>query len=188
MFPSVSPVFFQIGTVTYQHRLRFRWRGFMYEFLPLIRKARTRCDLCRALHDFARLRLTSQCLPAGNYGWRKCIQRGCLKNTSSVSFKVSGILVKQPPVCLQYLVFPAVAVVHFLHQAYPCIAQRSSDQLYDVEAVDDDPGIQVDNYGFHRSSFPVRVAVHEVLPDCLRQSVFKNSHDVMTSFSVVADE
>ena len=86
LFPSVSPVFFQIGTVTYQHRLRFRWRGFMYEFLPLIRKARTRCDLCRALHDFARLRLTSQFLPAGNYGWRKCIQRGCLKNTSSVSF------------------------------------------------------------------------------------------------------
>ena len=86
LFPSVSPVFFQIGTVKYKHRLRFRWRGFMYEFLPLIRKARTRCDLCRALHDFARLRLTSQCLPAGNYGWRKCIQRGCLKNTSSVSF------------------------------------------------------------------------------------------------------
>ena len=26
-------------------------------------------------------------------------------------------------------------------------------------------GIHVDNYGFHRSSFPV----HEVLPDCLRQ-------------------
>ena len=45
LFPSVSPVFFQIGTVTYQHRLRFRWRGFMYEFLPLIRKARARCDL-----------------------------------------------------------------------------------------------------------------------------------------------
>ena len=45
LFPSISPVFFQIGTVTYQHRLRFRWRGFMYEFLPLIRKARTRCDL-----------------------------------------------------------------------------------------------------------------------------------------------
>ncbi|KRM82598.1 hypothetical protein FC25_GL000584 [Ligilactobacillus ruminis DSM 20403 = NBRC 102161] len=45
LFPSVSSVFFQIGTVTYQHRLRFRWRGFMYEFLPLIRKARTRCDL-----------------------------------------------------------------------------------------------------------------------------------------------
>ena len=45
LFPSVSPVFFQIVTVTYQHRLRFRWRGFMYEFLPLIRKARTRCDL-----------------------------------------------------------------------------------------------------------------------------------------------
>ncbi|MBD8998712.1 MAG: hypothetical protein EGQ92_00410 [Lactobacillus ruminis] len=38
LFPSVSPVFFQIGTVTYQHRLRFRWRGFMYEFLSLIRK------------------------------------------------------------------------------------------------------------------------------------------------------
>ena len=34
----------------------------------------------------------------------------------------------------------------------------------------------------------VRVAVHEVLPDCLRQSVFKNSHDVMTSFSFAADE
>ena len=45
LFPSVSPVFFQIGTFTYQHRLRFRWRRFMYEFLPLIRKARTRCDL-----------------------------------------------------------------------------------------------------------------------------------------------
>ena len=30
---------------TYQHRLRFRWRRFMYEFLPSIRKARTRCDL-----------------------------------------------------------------------------------------------------------------------------------------------
>ena len=45
LFPSVSPVFFQIGTVTYQHRLRFRWRRFMYEFLLLIRKARTRCDL-----------------------------------------------------------------------------------------------------------------------------------------------
>ena len=44
-------------------------------------------------------------------------------------------------------------------------------------------GIQVDNYGFHRSSFPVRVAVHEVLPDCLRQSVFKNSHDVIPSAS-----
>ena len=125
LFPSVSPVFFQIGTVTYQHRLRFRWRGFMYEFLPLIRKARTRCDLtgfhlaarsaqvlslgrlacwrssrpgarglsawfhtlsCRTLHDFARFAVASQCLPAGNYGWRKCIQRGCFKNTSSVSF------------------------------------------------------------------------------------------------------
>ena len=48
---------------------------------------------------------------------------------------------KQTPVCLQYLVFPAVAVVHLLHQAYPCIALRSSDRLYDVEAVDDDPGI-----------------------------------------------
>ena len=83
---------------------------------------------------------------------------------------------KQPPVCFQYLVFLAVAVVQLLHP------QRSSDQRYDVEAVDDDPGIrkqcldeldvlgiQVDNYGFHRSSFPVRVAVHEVLPDCLRQ-------------------
>ena len=60
LFPSVSPVFFQIGTVTYQHRLRFRWRGFMYEFLPLIRKARTRCDLCRALHDFANQRWMSR--------------------------------------------------------------------------------------------------------------------------------
>ena len=45
LFPSGSPAFFQIGTVTYQHRLHFRWRGFMDEFLPLIRKARTRCDL-----------------------------------------------------------------------------------------------------------------------------------------------
>ena len=45
---------------------------------PLIRKARTHCDLCRALHDFARLRLTSQCLPAGNYGWRVWTQRGWL--------------------------------------------------------------------------------------------------------------
>ena len=39
LFPSVSPALFQIGIVTYQHRLRFRWRGFMDEFLPLIRKA-----------------------------------------------------------------------------------------------------------------------------------------------------
>ena len=45
---------------------------------PLIRKARMRCDLCRALHDFARLRLTLQCLPAGNYGWRVWTQRGWL--------------------------------------------------------------------------------------------------------------
>ena len=44
LFPSVSPVFFQIGTVTYQHRLRFRWRGFMYEFLPLIRSAFELCE------------------------------------------------------------------------------------------------------------------------------------------------
>ena len=36
---------FQIDTVAYQHRLRFHRLGFMYEFLPLIRKARTRCDL-----------------------------------------------------------------------------------------------------------------------------------------------
>ena len=118
-FPSVSPVFFQIGTVTYQHRLCFRWRRFMYEFLPLIRKARTRCDLTgfhlaarsarvlslgrlacwrsRAKRSVPHLVLShaprlcpvavaSQFLPAGNYGWRKCIQRGCLKNTSSVSF------------------------------------------------------------------------------------------------------
>ena len=40
LFPSASPAFFQIGTITYQHRLRFRRRGFMYEFLPLIRKDR----------------------------------------------------------------------------------------------------------------------------------------------------
>ncbi len=202
MFPSVSPVFFQIGTVTYQHRLRFRWRGFMYEFLPLIRKARTRCDLtgfhlaarsarvlslgrlacwrssrpgarglsarfhtlsCRTLHDFARLRLHHNSYPpettAGGSVFREAVSKTLPASASD---------------------------------------QRSSDQLYDVEAVDDDPGIrkqcldvlgiQVDNYGFHRSSFPVRVAVHEVLPDCLRQSVFKNSHDVMTSFSVAADE
>ena len=44
LFPSVSAVFFQIGTVTYQHRLRFRWRGFMYEFLPLIRSAFELCE------------------------------------------------------------------------------------------------------------------------------------------------
>ena len=44
LFPSVSPVFFQIGTVTYQHRLRFRWRRFMYEFLPLIRSAFELCE------------------------------------------------------------------------------------------------------------------------------------------------
>ena len=44
LFPSISPVFFQIGTVTYQHRLRFRWRGFMYEFLPLIRSAFELCE------------------------------------------------------------------------------------------------------------------------------------------------
>ncbi|WDC82012.1 hypothetical protein PSR59_10360 [Ligilactobacillus ruminis] len=31
---------FQIGTVEYQHRLRFRWLEFMYEFLPLIRNVR----------------------------------------------------------------------------------------------------------------------------------------------------
>ena len=125
LFPSVSPVFFQIGTVTYQHRLCFRWRRFMYEFLPLIRKARTRCDLTgfhlaarsaqvlslgrlacwRSSRPGARglsarfhtlslsraprlcpVAVASQCLPAGNYGWRKCIQRGCLQNTSSVSF------------------------------------------------------------------------------------------------------
>ncbi|MSB30172.1 hypothetical protein GKC98_06355 [Lactobacillus ruminis] len=44
LFPSVSPVFSQIGIVTYQHRLRFRWRGFMYEFLPLIRSAFELCE------------------------------------------------------------------------------------------------------------------------------------------------
>ena len=44
-FPVGFSCVFQISTVTYQHRLRFRWREFMYEFLPLIRKARTRCDL-----------------------------------------------------------------------------------------------------------------------------------------------
>ena len=124
LFPSVSPVFFQIGTVKYQHRLCFRWCRFMYEFLPLIRKARTRCDLTgfqlaarsevlslgrlacwRSSRPGARglsawfhtlslsraprlcpVAVASQCLPAGNYGWRKCIQRGCFKNTSSVSF------------------------------------------------------------------------------------------------------
>ena len=43
-FPSVFPVFFQLDTVTYQHRLRFRWRGFMYEFLSLIRNAFELCE------------------------------------------------------------------------------------------------------------------------------------------------
>ena len=67
LFPSVSPVFFQIGTVTYQHRLRFRWRGFMYEFLPLIRKARTRCDLT-GFHPAAR---SAQVLSLGRLAcWR----------------------------------------------------------------------------------------------------------------------
>ena len=50
LFPSVSPVFSQIGIVTYQHRLRFRWRGFMYEFLPLIRSA---FELCESTVDVA---------------------------------------------------------------------------------------------------------------------------------------
>ena len=59
--------FFQIGTVTYQHRLRFRWRGFMYEFLPLIRKARTRCDLT-GFHPAAR---SAQVLSLGRLAcWR----------------------------------------------------------------------------------------------------------------------
>ena len=277
LFPSVSPVFFQIGTVTYQHRLRFRWRGFMYEFLPLIRKARTRCDLT-GFHLAAR---SAQVLSLGRLAcWRssrpgarglsarfhtlslsraprlcpvavditiltrrklrleevyserlsqKHFQRQLLisamrflklsrflnpkqlrfrllimrfiPSTGPCSFKVSGILVKQPPVCLQYLVFPYNGSRSSSSLGLSLHCQRSFDQLYDVEAVYDDPGIrkqcldeldvlgiQVDNYGFHRSSFPVRVAVHEVLPDCLRQSVFKNSHDVMTSFSVAADE
>ena len=51
MFPSVSPVVFQIGTVTYQHRLRFRWRRFMYEFLPLIRRGRSAFELCESMVD-----------------------------------------------------------------------------------------------------------------------------------------
>ncbi|MGO5156570.1 hypothetical protein ACTQ2W_09525 [Ligilactobacillus ruminis] len=55
LFPSVSPAFFQIGTVTYQHRLRFRRRRFMYEFLPLIRKARTRCKSTVGMIDSSAL-------------------------------------------------------------------------------------------------------------------------------------
>lgn len=87
LFPSVSPVFFQIGTVTYQHACVSAGVDSWMNSRRWFTKPGTRYDLCRALHDFARLlRLTSQCLPAGNYGWRKCIQRGCLKNTSSVSF------------------------------------------------------------------------------------------------------
>ena len=42
MFPSVSPVFFHIGTVTYQHRLRFRWRGFSCESIPAVDSQRVR--------------------------------------------------------------------------------------------------------------------------------------------------
>ena len=38
LFPSVSPVFFQISTIKYQHCRTFRRRGFM-QFLPLIRKS-----------------------------------------------------------------------------------------------------------------------------------------------------
>ncbi|MGF0104496.1 hypothetical protein [Ligilactobacillus ruminis] len=59
LFPSVSPAFFQIDTVTCQHRLRFRWRGFMYEFLPLIRKSSNALRInggCHATLD-------------GNEGW-----------------------------------------------------------------------------------------------------------------------
>ena len=74
LFPSDSPVFFQIGTVTYQHRLRFRWRGFMYEFLPLIRKARTRCDLT-GFHLAAR---SAQVLSLGRLAcWRSSRPGAC---------------------------------------------------------------------------------------------------------------
>ena len=102
------------------------------------------------------------------------------EGSGKIFFQIFGLLSVSPALILGFaLIFSAHCPV------------------YDVEAVDDDPGIrkqcldeldvldiQVNNYGFLRSSFPV----HEVLPDCLRQSVFKNSHDVMTSFSVAADE
>ncbi|WDC82648.1 hypothetical protein PSR59_03210 [Ligilactobacillus ruminis] len=55
LFPSVSSAFFQIGTVTYQQRLRFRRHGFMYEFLPLIRKARTCCKSTVGMIDSSAL-------------------------------------------------------------------------------------------------------------------------------------
>ena len=64
LFPSVSPVFFQIGTVTYQHRLRFRWRGFMYEFLPLIRSRGIVGQPC--LDDVAFLTFDGFCAESGN--------------------------------------------------------------------------------------------------------------------------
>ena len=93
LFPSVSPVFFQIGTVTYQHRLRFRWRGFMYEFLPLIRKARTRCDLT-GFHLAAR---SAQVLSLGRLAcWRSSRPgaRGLSARFHTLSLPVTDTLSK----------------------------------------------------------------------------------------------
>ena len=93
LFPSVSPVFFQIGTVTYQHRLRFRWRGFMYEFLPLIRKARTRCDLT-GFHLAAR---SAQVLSLGRLAcWRSSRPgaRGLSARFNTLSLPVTDTLSK----------------------------------------------------------------------------------------------
>ena len=93
LFPSVSPVFFQIGTVTYQHRLRFRWRGFMYEFLPLIRKARTRCDLT-GFHLAAR---SAQVLSLGRLAcWRSSRPgaRGLSARFHTLSLSVTDTLSK----------------------------------------------------------------------------------------------
>ena len=86
MFPSVSPVFLQIGTVTYQHRLRFRWRGFVYEFLPLIRKARTCCDLT-GFHLAAR---SAQVLSLGRLALA-LEQAGCSRSKRLVSHPVSVV-------------------------------------------------------------------------------------------------
>ena len=93
LFPSVSPVFFQIGTVTYQHRLRFRWSGFMYEFLPLIRKARTRCDLT-GFHLAAR---SAQVLSLGRLAcWRSSRPgaRGLSARFHTLSLSVTDTLSK----------------------------------------------------------------------------------------------
>ena len=90
LFPSVSPAFFQIV----QFRLRFRWRGFMYEFLPLIRKARTRCDLT-GFHLAAR---SDQVLSLGRLALA-FEQAWCSRAKRSVSHLVSVVRSTTLPGC-----------------------------------------------------------------------------------------